>query len=107
MLLALEAGEEPFDEACSRLWWDLAAHFGPKYPIPMACLSTTVELRGEMDVSYELAPARRPRPAAVHRPIAASSTFRSNCCRRRCAQPTPLEGVEPVNAPHAGVLVFL
>ena len=107
VLLALEAGEEPFDEACSRLWWDLASHFGAATPIPMACLSTTVELRGEMDVSYELAekdaralmaflahsgvitlPALPPLPAPL------------------CA-PTPLEGVEPLAAPHAGILVFL
>jgi hypothetical protein len=41
VLLALEAGEEPFDEACSRLWWDLAAHFGPGTPLPTwpACRS--------------------------------------------------------------------
>jgi predicted deacylase len=43
VLLALAAGEEPFDEACSRLWWDLAAHFGPATPIPPACLSSTVD----------------------------------------------------------------
>ena len=47
VLLALQAGGEPFDEACSRLWWDLAAHFGPAFPIPPACVATTVELRGE------------------------------------------------------------
>jgi hypothetical protein len=106
VLLALEAGEEPFDEACSRLWWDLAAHFGPEYPIPPACLSTTVELRGEMDVSYEL--AQRDAHALLQflghsgvtdiplEPVPAP------LCR-----PTPLEGVEPIVAPHAGVLVFL
>jgi hypothetical protein len=54
-LLAYEAGGEPFDEACSRLWWDLDKHFGHQFPIPPACLSTTVELRGEQEVSYELA----------------------------------------------------
>jgi predicted deacylase len=106
LLLALEAGEEPFDEACSRLWWDLAAHFGPAYPLPVACMSTTVELRGELDVNYAdaekdahallawlavegvLEMAVAPLPAAL------------------CAA-TPLEGVEPIVAPHAGVLVFL
>src|SRR5450830_329892 len=54
-LLAYEAGGEPFDEACSRLWWDLDRHFQHKFPIPAACLSTTIELRGEQEVSYELA----------------------------------------------------
>ncbi len=106
LLLALEAGEEPFDEACSRLWWDLAAHFGPQFPLPPACLSVTVELRGEMDVSYDH--AKRDARAlinflahdgvidAVPDPLPAP----------RC-QATPLEGVEPIAAPHAGVLVFL
>ncbi|MYM99016.1 succinylglutamate desuccinylase/aspartoacylase family protein, partial [Duganella vulcania] len=55
LLLAYQAGGEPFDEACSRLWWDLERHFEGRYPIPAACLSTTVELRGEMEVSYALA----------------------------------------------------
>ena len=106
VLLALEAGEEPFDEACSRLWWDLAAHFGPKTPIPMACLSTTVELRGEMDVNYEL--AQRDSHALLqflgHSGVidVPLETLPAPIC-----EPTPLEGVEPVNAPHAGVLVFL
>jgi predicted deacylase len=104
-LLARESGGEPFDEACSRLWWDLADAF-PDAAIPMACIGVTVELRGEMDVRYDLADkdahallqflARQgvldievaPLPALV-------------------AEPTPLEGVEPIAAPHSGVLVFL
>jgi predicted deacylase len=106
VLLALEAGEEPFDEACSRLWWDLAAHFGPKYPIPPACLSTTVELRGEMDVSYELAQ----RDAAALLQFLAHSgviDIPVEVLPAPLCAPTPLEGVEPIAAPHAGVLVFL
>ena len=106
LLLALEAGEEPFDEACSRLWWDLAAHFGPAFPIPPACLSTTVELRGEMDVSYEL--ARKDARALINflahagvLDIAADPMPAPLCSG------TPLEGVEPLAAPHNGVLVFL
>jgi predicted deacylase len=106
VLLALAAGEEPFDEACSRLWWDLAAHFGPKYPIPPACLSTTVELRGEMDVSYEL--AQRDAHALLqflaHSGVIDIPTEVLPAAR---CEPTPLEGVEPIAAPHAGVLVFL
>jgi uncharacterized protein len=105
-LLARESGGEPFDEACSRLWWELADHFGPETPIPPGCIGVTVELRGEMDVRYELAEKdaqgllqylahqdvidieRAPLPALV-------------------AEPTPLEGVESLAAPHSGVLVFL
>ncbi|MBU2510776.1 succinylglutamate desuccinylase/aspartoacylase family protein [bacterium] len=51
-LLAENSGGEPFDEACSKIWWELAAKF-PDYSIPSACLSATVELRGINDVSHE------------------------------------------------------
>ncbi len=106
VLLARAAGEEPFDEACSRLWWELAEHFGAALPIPLSCLSTTVELRGEMDVSYEL--AQRDADALLdflaHAGVidAPLPALPAPLC-----QPTPLEGVEPIIAPHAGVLVFL
>ena len=53
-LLAKISGDNPFDEACSRIWWELAEKF-PAYPIPCACLAATVELRGISDVSHELA----------------------------------------------------
>ena len=105
LLLAFEAGDEPFDEACSRLWWDLAAHFGPAFPIPPACLSATVELRGEMDVSYAL--ARRDARALINFLAHAGvlDVQPDSMPAPRCAA-TPLEGVEPIVAPHAGVLVF-
>lgn len=49
-LLALQAGGLPFDDACSCPWSFLAERF-PSFPIPMACESATIELRGESDVS--------------------------------------------------------
>jgi predicted deacylase len=108
VLLALAAGEEPFDEACSRLWWELAAHFGPRYPIPPACLAATIELRGEQDVSHELA---RQDAAAILRFLALKGVLDDSAPAGAtpppalCA-PTPLEGVEPILAPHAGVLLY-
>jgi predicted deacylase len=112
VLLAHEAGGEPFDEACSRLWWDLEQHFEGRYPIPAACLSTTVELRGEMEVSYALAEkdaagllqfltlqgVLRAENAAA---AAAAAVLPAPLC-----QATPLEGVEPLYAPHAGILIY-
>jgi predicted deacylase len=53
-LLAEDSGVTPFDEACSRIWWQLAQRF-PEHPISPACLSATVELRGIADVSHEIA----------------------------------------------------
>ena len=50
-LLAADSGVTPYDEACSRIWWQLAQKF-PDHPIPSACLAATVELRGMADVSH-------------------------------------------------------
>jgi uncharacterized protein len=106
LLLSDESGGEPFDEACSRLWWDLAAHFGPAIPIPPACAAVTVELRGEMDVRYDYAQQDAhallhylAREGVVDIPHAALPA-------PLCA-PSPLEAVEPLHAPQSGVLVFL
>jgi len=106
VLLATESGGEPFDEACSRVWWQLAEHFGARHPIPMGCIGVTVELRGENDVRYDLAEkdahallqylARLGIVDIAHDPLPPPL----------CA-PTPLEGVEPLHAPQSGVLVFL
>ncbi len=105
VLTAHAAGEEPFDEACSRLWWDLAAHFGPAVALAPACLSVTVELRGERDVDYALA---RKDATALLQFLARSGVLALPLAALPaplCA-PTPLEGVEPLRAPHAGVLVY-
>ena len=105
-LLAQESGDQPFDEACSQPWWKLKARFGDKHPIPQACLSVTVELRGQADVEHAMAEAdaRRileflhfrgfvegeppPLPAAV-------------------GDARPLAGCMPVATPVPGVLTFL
>jgi predicted deacylase len=105
-LLSDASGGEPFDEACGRLWWDLAAHFGPAVPIPPACAAVTVELRGEMDVRYDVAEQDAQallqylaREGLIDMPLTALPA-------PLCA-PTPLTGVEPLHAPQSGVLVFL
>jgi len=54
LLVAKASGGEAFDEACSRLWWDLADYFEGT-AIPPACAAVTVELRGENDVRYDYA----------------------------------------------------
>ena len=106
LLLSSASGGAPFDEACSRLWWELAEHVGRDTPVPPACMAFTVELRGEMDVRYELAEqdadallqflAREGMVEMPPAPLPAAL----------CAA-TPLAAVEPLHAPQSGVLVFL
>ncbi|MBW2613792.1 MAG: succinylglutamate desuccinylase/aspartoacylase family protein [Deltaproteobacteria bacterium] len=104
-LLAKESGDNPFDEACSRIWWDLAKKH-PDFSIPAACLAATVELRGAADVSHELA-------SKDARGIMQFLTRRSLIEGQAAEIPallhdaTPLRGVEHVKAPAPGVVVFL
>ena len=54
ILLGDESGGNPFDEACGHAWSALRATF-PDHDIPHACLSATVELRSNNDVSHNAA----------------------------------------------------
>jgi hypothetical protein len=106
LLLSSASGGAPFDEACSRLWWELAEYFGPRVPVPPACAAITVELRGEMDVRYDYAEQDAhallqylAREGLLDIPLDALPDA-------LCA-PTALEAVEPLHAPQSGVLVFL
>jgi len=56
VMLAEDSGGRSFDESFSLPWLKLAAAF-PDHPIPPACLSGTVELRGRPDVCDALAAA--------------------------------------------------
>jgi predicted deacylase len=106
LLLARESGGEPFDEACSRLWWDLAEHFGPEVAIPPAGIAVTVELRGENDVRYDLAQADAQALLHYLAHMGVLDVAVAPMPEPLCG-PTPLDAVEPLSAPHSGVLVFL
>jgi predicted deacylase len=105
VLLAKGSGGQSFDEALSGPWWQLAEQF-PDYPIPLACLSATVELRGEADVDHAL--AARDAAAIIaflqHRGVLAGS---APAMPEPACEPTPLAGSETLVARRAGVLVFL
>jgi predicted deacylase len=108
VLLADESGEEPFDEACSSAWPRLAAELsrraGRAVELPAACVSVTVELRGERDVEHELAAADADAIVQylVVRGLVAGDE--PSLPDLQC-EPTPLAGSIPLVAPHGGVLV--
>ena len=104
-LLAKASGGNPFDEACSRVWWELAERY-PAYPIPCACLAATVELRGAIDVSHELAvnDAQRLIRFLTRRRFVKGGVGEMPDLKHEA---TPLRGVEHIKAPVPGVVVFL
>ncbi|WP_077036000.1 succinylglutamate desuccinylase/aspartoacylase family protein [Pelomonas sp. KK5] len=105
-LLATDSGDNPFDEACSQVWWKWDKHFGGRFPIPQACLAVTVELRGYVDVEHTLAEADAQR-------IIDYLTWRGLISGEVPPMPEavgdarPLAGSMPIKSPVAGVLTFL
>ena len=105
-LIAGRSGGEPFDEACSMVWPELAQRFGPDKPLPPSCMAATIELRGEGDVRHELAAQDA---AGIVRFLVARGCVNDPAAgplpALRCA-PTPLAGSIPLVAPHGGMVVF-
>lgn len=109
ILLAKNSGSGPFDECLSGAWWRLAEDFsgpGRSLALPQGCCSTTIELRGELDVSHAL--AQQDAQAIVdwlkHGQLLA--------CKKAPAvpafkcRPTPLAGSETLKATAPGLVVF-
>ena len=108
-LLATESGDNPFDEACSQTWWQLADHFkdrSAEIPIPMACLSVTVELRSQTDVNHTLASQDAENIIAflIHRGVIDGVAPPMLELKYSA---TPLAGSEAISSPVSGVVAFL
>ena len=105
VLLEDSPGGAAFDDACAGPWWKLSQALEQDGPVPLACFAATVELRGQADVSDEWAAAdaagllrflqRRGVVAGDPGPLPAPA-----------CEPTPLEGLEWLRAPCAGVVVY-
>ena len=108
-LIAKNSGGGPIDECLSGVWWQLAAKLrdqGNTAPLPQGCNSTTIELRGELDVSHRLA---QQDAQAIHHFLQHIGVLHCEVPLivpvARC-QPTPLAGSETLRARGPGVLVF-
>ncbi len=109
ILLARNSGSGPFDECLSGVWWQLAQALkssGYTLPLPQGCCSTTIELRGEADVSHALA---RTDAQAIASFLKFAEVWACNAVPAvpppRCAA-TPLAGSETLYAPAPGLVVF-
>jgi predicted deacylase len=105
LLVSTLSGDDPFDESCSRHWWELRSHFDANTPVSLGCQSVTIELRGETDISHSFAQADAD---AIIQFLMHAGHIQGTPISLPDAlcQATPLEGSEPIVAPHAGVLVF-
>ena len=104
VLLCEDSGGDSFDEALSTPWIKLARQY-PDHPIPAACLSNTVEFRGQRDVNDRLAEADG---AALFRILQRHGVIDGDpgpLPEALCAA-TPLDACEFVKAPAPGVLSY-
>ena len=113
VLLATGAGGVSFDECFSGLWWQLAAKLeaaadttAPPCPLPQACASTTVELRGEADVTHSFADADARAIFSYLQHLGVVAGDLPRLPELACAA-TPLAGSQSVKAPMPGILVFV
>lgn len=110
ILLARNSGSGPFDECLSGAWWQLAdrlAKDGIQAPLPQGCNSTTVELRGEADVTHAWAQADA---QAVFDFLVLRGVVHSDVAVRvpaPAAQATPLAGSETLRTSVPGVVVYI
>lgn len=106
VLLAKGSGGASFDEALSGPWWQLQERFAGRFPVPLACLSATVELRGETDVYHGLATVDADRLVDFlrYRGVLAGE---AGALPPALCEATPLAGSETLRAPHAGVLAYI
>lgn len=107
-LLATESGDNPFDEACSQTWWQLASAF-PSAPIAMACLAVTVELRGQMDIDHDQAAndAQNIINFLIHRGVVSVAANAVSVLPALLHAATPLAGSEALEADVSGVVAFM
>ncbi|MBX2830826.1 MAG: succinylglutamate desuccinylase/aspartoacylase family protein [Rhodospirillales bacterium] len=104
-LIAEISGGNPFDETFTRPWVELRRVYGDKFPIPMATLATTIELRGERDVydEYAIPDAANMFKFLQRRGVIAGDP--GPLPEPKC-DATPLSGVDRVMASHGGMVVF-
>jgi len=105
VVLEGEPGGVCFDYACASPWWKLRQELAAEGPVPLACFAATVELRGQADVSDELACADA---AALVRFLQRRGVLAGDPgpLPAPVCEATPLEGLEWVTAPVAGVVVY-
>lgn len=104
VLLTDQSGGEPFDETHGHAWVRLAAAF-PEKPVPLGCLSATVELRSNNAVSDEDADrdSRALLRFLMRRGVVAGE---AGGMPRLLAEPAPLRAMQQLRSPIEGLILY-
>ena len=109
ILLAKSSGNRPIDECLSGAWWQLAERLqarGCHAPLPQGCCSTTIELRGELDVSHALAKTDAQAILGWLQHIGVLACQQPPAVPAALCAATPLAGSETLFAPGPGIVVY-
>lgn len=105
-LCAEVQGDGPFDEIVGRFWRELRDTL-PEYPLPIPTVIACVELRGQLDVSHELAIKDAGNIIRYLRLKGMIDGGSDVVVPLPSHKPTPLDGVEVLHATHPGVIAYL
>lgn len=105
VFLATDSGGQSFEEQIYLAFHKLRVHFGERFPIPIAVLTSTIEFRGQFDVFDDVG-SRDGRALfrfMQRRQIIAGDpgTLPQLLC-----EATPLDGADYMRAPKAGILSY-
>lgn len=109
ILLAKSSGNRPIDECLSGAWWQLVERLqakGCNAPLPQGCCSTTIELRGELDVSHAWAAADAQAIVGWLQFIGVLACLQPPQVPAALCQATPLAGSETLYAASPGIVVY-
>ncbi|HEX9447146.1 MAG TPA: succinylglutamate desuccinylase/aspartoacylase family protein [Dongiaceae bacterium] len=105
VLLAADSGGASFDETFSTPWAKLQEAVGRGIPVPAACLSSTVEFRGQGDVFDEIGKKDADALFTFLQKRGLVGGLISALPAPRC-EATMLDACDVVRAPRAGVLAY-
>lgn len=107
-LLSEDSGSNSFDEVLYSIWPRLRAHF-PTVPLELACIGSTVEFRGEYQLSHEL--AAQDAEALIQylnqQGYLQLPEERHQALPVLVREPHPLGGLCYIDAPTSGIAVYL
>ncbi|MDK6202293.1 M14 family metallopeptidase [Oligella urethralis] len=107
-LLSEDSGSNSFDEVLYSIWPRLRAHF-PTVPLELACIGSTVEFRGEYQLSHEL--AAQDAEALIQylnqQGYLQLPEERHQALPALVREPHPLGGLCYIDAPTSGIAVYL
>lgn len=94
-----------FEQSCGQVWWRLAHEIQDNFPLPLDCISATIELRGQADISHQQA-AQDAQAIFNYLHYLGHIQGVAPTLPETVPQPLFWDGMASITAPHAGLVVY-